>query len=157
MKNIIKELDACTSYSQKYKVLKKYGKVHRGSSRMCLIIGNKVIKVARNNIGYLQNECEYNVYFGSDKKDTKHLAKIYDWHSGFSWIIQEKIQKYTARTSVELYKKCRLNLSKIISHYDLVETDVEWQMGTAINGIIKCYDYGFNGHISIIMYKARIV
>lgn len=145
---IISEIEQCTSYAQKYQVLKKYGTVHLGSSRMCLVIGNKVLKVARNNYGYLQNEHEYNVYTGSSQRHTKHLAKIYDWHYGFSWLVQEKINTCAYKKSTELFEQVHTPLVKVVYHYDLVEADIKAQMGLSRRGIPKCYDYGYSYQIS---------
>lgn len=145
---IISEIEQCTSYAQKYRVLRKYGTVHRGSSRMCLVVGNKILKVARNDKGYLQNEHEYNVYIGSSRRHTKHLAKIYDWHSGFSWLVQEKINRCTYKKSTELFRQVGTSLLKVVYHYDLVEVDVKLQMGLSRRGIPKCYDYGYSYEIN---------
>lgn len=147
MKKIIRELEWCLSYRQRYQVLKKYGRVHKGSSRMCLVVGNKVIKVARNERGYLQNECEYNVYFDSDKKDIKHFAKIYAWCPSFTWIIQEKVSRHRFKTSNALFKKCDNKIYNVICRHGLVEAEIKFQMGYSPRGVIKCYDYGYSWNI----------
>lgn len=153
MKQITNELDRCISFNQKYKVLRKYRKVHRGTSRMCLIVGNKVIKVAYNQRGYLQNECEYNVYFSSDKRDIKHFAKIYDWSCGFEWIIQERVSKHTEKVSQRLYESVKYKLTRVLDAYELCRGDIRSQMGYSSKGIIKCYDYGASQNLFNLYYK----
>lgn len=59
-----------------------------GSSRIVYILsGKKVLKIAKNEKGFAQNEQEFNVFSDPDSKNI--VAKIFDHADDFSWLISE--------------------------------------------------------------------
>jgi hypothetical protein len=74
-------------------------RISSGSSRVVYIIGDKVLKVAKNKKGLSQNENEYNLHNDSY---TSGLAPVFDYHPDFYWIEMKLAKKVNFKRFEEL-------------------------------------------------------
>lgn len=68
-----------------------------GSSRTVFPISSgKVLKIAKNNDGFLQNKAEIEIFFANKHNDL--ITRIYDFSSDYKWVLSELVRPTTAKT-----------------------------------------------------------
>ena len=82
-----------------------YAKEHlrllgEGSSRAVFYLSNRfVLKIAKNDAGYAQNEAEVEVFTNPATKPI--VAKIYDFDPDYAWIVSEVVRELTTAREFE--------------------------------------------------------
>lgn len=93
----IEEFKRLKSFKKRVDMLRYANFIRRissGSARIAYDIGNgKVLKLAYNKKGILQNEFEIDSYYNSKSLNREDiLAKIYDYDENYNWLIMEKVK-----------------------------------------------------------------
>lgn len=92
-----------------------------GKWRVVYDIGDgKVLKVAKNSGGIINNENEVKIYESSSSSIKKHLARITDHGTG--WLIMKNEDKQFPRSSK--YKKKLIKLKRKFRNHDINPLDI---------------------------------
>lgn len=69
--------------------------IGQGSARTVFALdNNRVLKIAKNNDGIVQNENEVNIGFHALANGSRVLAEIYDFdRTGFKWLVMERVRE----------------------------------------------------------------
>lgn len=99
--------------------------IGRGSSRIVYRVNaKKVLKIAKNNLGLLQNQMELDVF--TNPEAAPMVTKIYDYDANNSWIISEivreiksheEFEKLTGMAFIDFYDALRFGLGVYDSYY----------------------------------------
>ena len=110
----------------------------RGSSRIVIPINNKkVLKIAYNEAGIIQNENETNVSKYLPTYYKRFIAKILEVGESYKWLIQERVDIIERSSDFILKQK---KLFQYLLELDVVEGDLD-QIGM-IGQRTVIYDYG---------------
>jgi len=102
-----KESTSMLDYARKH--LKELGE---GSSRSVFYLSNRyVLKIAKNDAGYAQNEAEVEVF--TSPKTKPIVAKIYDFDPDYAWVISEVVRELT--TAREFQEKSGFPLNGLMN------------------------------------------
>ncbi len=99
---------------------------------------NKVLKIAKNNMGRKENRAEAENYYNAPKSVKENLAEIFNDDLKGKWLIQEYIPNdCTPSEAKQLSKKLKDN------NFYISEIDV-WNVGKTKDGRVVAFDYAGN-------------
>lgn len=159
-----KEMDKDNSrldnlYLYAYDHLRSLGE---GAGRAAFLLNNKkVLKVAKNESGIVQNETEVSVY--NDPTNNRELiAAIYEYDPNYKWIVTELVKPYfsyegaqedSAHKDVPKFLKSD-ELKELVDRNDLYAKDVaEKSVGKSMEGKPKLFDYGVDNYTHKTYYN----
>lgn len=142
-KEILNELENVRFYKRRdFLESKGFKYIGKGSSRMVFEWSKtRVLKVAYNEKGEMQNIKEADLFRFCDDCDRKLLCTLYDWNYSWQWLIQRKIKKRIYENTVWKNKKLYNKIESFGNKWDMCMPDLRRSVGK-INNKFVIYDYG---------------
>lgn len=130
---LFKQLNKFDNYTRKINFLNKNLKrISHGSARIVYNLDdNKVIKLAKNKKGNIQNKVEFNL----NNFSPEILAKIFENDDAFNWIVMEKASSID---NSEFEENTGLNFEKFVDYLAYIKRKIDPKKYMNIGNKIDC-------------------